>query len=101
MKDTKMVFAFNEERIAMDGEYTVDEVYSLLDHDMNLEGLTASSKGVYEGNYEEDYIKFMEAMVFLMNRQWFQKYCAKWIYINPEEGCGDVLSSMKDHNLCL
>lgn len=43
MNDSKMEFGFNEERIIKDDEYTVEEIWEMLDEVMNERHLYSTS----------------------------------------------------------
>lgn len=96
-----MAFEFDKQKIESDGLYSYEEIISMLEHFFNKEGITSNTRGIYEGDYEQDYDKFFRVLVRLMQKDWIRRYCSKWLFNNPEEGLGDVLMSMKQHNLCL
>ncbi len=48
MNDSKMEFGFNEERIIKDDEYTVEEIWKMLNEVMNERHLYSTSQGLYE-----------------------------------------------------
>ena len=101
MNDSRMEFGFNEERILKDGEYTVEEIWEMLDEIMNERHLYSTKQGLYEGIYKEHARDYVSAMVHLTGITWFRKYCNKWIYVDPEDGVDDAYLSMKECHLLL
>jgi hypothetical protein len=101
MNDSRMEFGFNEERILKDGEYTVEEIWEMLDEIMNERHLYSTRQGLYEGIYKEHACDYVSAMVHLTGITWFRKYCNKWIYVDPEDGVADAYLSMKECHLLL
>lgn len=101
MNDCKMEFGFNEERINKDGEYTVEEVYQMLDEIMNKHNLHAIKQGIYEGEYTTSFSNFIYSVANLSNEIWFRKYCNKWYFTNPEDDFDDVYSHMVARGICL
>ena len=100
MNDMKMEFDFSKELIRMDGVFSYEQIMQMLEQMFAEEDLKPTGLGVFEGNYDNDYESFFRLMVKLMQKEWMRKYCNKWIFYNPEEGVGNVLLSMRNHNLC-
>lgn len=101
MNDCRMEFGFNEERIIEDGDYSLEEVWRMLEETMNRQHLSASLKGVYEGDYETSFSDFIYSVARLSNEIWFRKYCNKWLFTNPEDGDDDVYQHMVDRGIIL
>ena len=58
MNDSRMEFGFNEERILKDGEYTVEEIWEMLDEIMNERHYILPSRV-----YMKEFIKSMHAIM--------------------------------------
>ncbi|MGB4984223.1 MAG: hypothetical protein WBO70_00390 [Erysipelotrichaceae bacterium] len=99
--DTKLEFEFDEEKVLKEGDYTVEELYTLLDEIMVSKKINKTGKGTYEGDWETEGEKFLGLAFILLHYNWIKKYVSKWVFTNPEEGVNDCLHIIKRHCLNL
>ena len=85
----KMLIKLDEERVLSDRKYDLADMWRIVDEQFEsacTKQVLADGAVLYSGKADKDYFScFGIAYVKLSNREWFARYCSKWIMYDNDD----------------
>ncbi len=88
----KMLIKLDEERVLRDGKYDLADMWREID-ELFENGCVKEEQSdgsvLYSGKVDKDYFTCISvAYIRLSNREWFARYCSKWIWYDNDDDEG-------------
>ena len=82
MSLNKFEIHFDEEKVKQYGQYSIDQLYQIMDILMERRSIDKLSEGIYQAKEDSDEYEtiFMSFLMVLPKTDWFIKCADKWLY---------------------
>lgn len=85
----KMLIRLDEERVLSDGKYDLADMWRKIDELFEngcAKEVQSDGAVLYSGKVDKDYFTCISiAYIRLSNREWFARYCSKWIWYDNDD----------------